>query len=66
MDIGTDKVPLEIRKKTCPAVSVSRVPHHQIDIIQPDERYTAGQRQRDTKRIIKEIQKRNKLPMIVG
>ncbi|PJA48277.1 MAG: tRNA (adenosine(37)-N6)-dimethylallyltransferase MiaA [candidate division SR1 bacterium CG_4_9_14_3_um_filter_40_9] len=57
MDIGTDKVPLKIRK---------RIPHHQIDTIDPDERYTAGQRQHDTKRIIKEIQKRKKLPMIVG
>lgn len=57
MDIGTDKIPLEIRNK---------IPHHQIDIIEPDEQYTAGQRQHDTKRIIKEIQSRNKLPMIVG
>jgi len=57
MDIGTDKVPLKIRK---------RIPHHQIDTIDPDERYTADQRQHDTKRIIKEIQKRKKLPMIVG
>lgn len=56
MDIGTDKISLEIRKK---------IPHHQIDIIQPDEQYTAGQRQRDTKEIIKEIQKRKRLPMIV-
>lgn len=57
MDIGTDKVSNEIRQ---------RIPHHQIDIIEPTERYTAGQRQRDTKRIIKEIQSRGKLPMIVG
>ncbi|MBU0626300.1 hypothetical protein KKH82_02485 [Patescibacteria group bacterium] len=32
MDIGTDKVSKEIREK---------VPHHQIDIIRPDQQYTA-------------------------
>lgn len=57
MDIGTDKISLDIRKK---------IPHHQIDIIDPKERYTAGQRQQDTKNLIKEIQNRNRLPMIVG
>jgi tRNA dimethylallyltransferase len=57
MDIGTDKVPLEIREK---------IPHHQIDIITPDQNYTAGQRKADTEKNIQEIQKRNKLPIIVG
>ena len=57
MDIGTDKVSQEIR---------DRIPHHQIDIVNPDERYTAGQWQKDTYRIIEEIQSRGKLPMIVG
>jgi tRNA dimethylallyltransferase len=57
MNIGTDKVSAEIRQK---------IPHHLIDIVNPDERYTAGQRQNDTKRIVKEILSRGKLPMIVG
>lgn len=57
MDVGTDKVPAEIRKK---------IPHHQIDIVDPDELYTAGQWQKDTIRWITDIQKRGKLPMIVG
>lgn len=57
MNIGTDKVSQEIR---------DRIPHHQIDIVDPDQRYTAGQRQKDTYRIIEEIQSRGKLPMIVG
>ncbi len=56
MDIGTDKVPLAIREKT---------PHHQIDIVDPDQRYTAGQWQKDTIRLIWEIQARGKLPVIV-
>ncbi len=57
MDIGTDKISQEIRKK---------VPHHQIDIISPDEHYTAGQWQTDTENIIRDIQTRGKIPMIVG
>lgn len=57
MDIGTDKVSKEIREK---------VPHHQIDIIRPDQQYTAWQRQYDTNTIIEDILKRKKLPMIVG
>jgi len=32
MDIGTDKISEEIRQK---------IPHHQVDIINPDEHYTA-------------------------
>ena len=56
MNIGTDKVSQEI---------LDKVPHHQIDIVNPDESYTAWQRQKDTKRQIKEIQSRWKLPMIV-
>ena len=32
MDVGTDKVPLEWREK---------IPHYQIDIVNPDETYTA-------------------------
>jgi tRNA dimethylallyltransferase len=57
MNIGTDKVSQEIR---------DRIPHHQIDIVDPDQRYTAGQWQKDVYRIIEEIQSRGKLPMIVG
>lgn len=56
MNIGTDKVSQEI---------LDKVPHHQIDIVNPDESYTAWQRQKDAKRQIKEIQSRWKLPMIV-
>lgn len=32
MDIGTDKISQEIRQQ---------IPHHQIDIIDPDQHYTA-------------------------
>ena len=57
MDIWTDKVSEEIRAK---------IPHHQINIINPDETYTAGQRKEDTRKIIKQIQSRWHLPIIVG
>lgn len=57
MNIGTDKVSKDI---------LDKIPHHQIDIVDPDEKYTAWQWQKDAKRQIKEIQSRWKLPMIVG
>jgi len=49
MNIGTDKVPDDILKK---------IPHHQINIVDPDQRYTAGQWQKDTIEIVKDIQKK--------
>ena len=57
MNIGTDKVPQEILQK---------ISHHQIDIVDPDETYTSGQRKNDVYKIIPEIISRKKLPMIVG
>ncbi len=56
MDIGTDKISQEIREK---------IPHHQVDIINPDEHYTAWQWQNDTEKIIAHIQSRKNIPMIV-
>lgn len=56
MDIGTDKVSADIRQ---------RIPHHQIDIIDPDQTYTAWQRQQDTYQIIHDIQQRGNIPVIV-
>lgn len=56
MDIGTDKISQTIR---------DTVPHHQIDIINPDEHYTAGQRQSDTEKIIEDIQFRSNIAVIV-
>lgn len=57
MNIWTDKVSQEI---------LDKIPHHQINIVNPDESYTAWQRQKDAKGQIKEIQSMWKLPMIVG
>ena len=57
MDIWTDKVPMEWREK---------VPHHQIDIVNPDETYTAWQWKSDVEREVEEILWRGKNPIIVG
>jgi len=56
MNIWTDKVSQEI---------LDKIPHHQINIVNPDESYTAWQWQKDVQKQIKEIQSRWKLPMIV-
>jgi tRNA dimethylallyltransferase len=57
MDIGTDKISAAIRE---------RIPHHLIDIVDPDQIYTAGERQHDAHRLIGEIQDRGHIPVIVG
>lgn len=57
MDLGTDKISSQIRAK---------VPHHMIDIRDPDESYSLADFQRDAKRIIADIHRRNKVPMLVG
>ena len=57
MNIGTDKVPQDILQK---------IPHHQIDIVDPDETYTSGQRKNDVYKIVPDILARKKLPIIVG
>lgn len=56
-DIGTDKVSLDERLG---------IPHHLIDIADPTEVYTAAQFAIDAARIIREIQARGRLPIIVG
>lgn len=56
MDIGTDKVDLASRQ---------RIPHHMIDIVAPDQIYTAGEWKQDILKLIPEIQARGKLPVIV-
>lgn len=57
MDIGTAKPTRAERQK---------VPYHLIDIIFPDEKYSAWQFCQDARRVIREIEKRGKIPMLVG
>jgi tRNA dimethylallyltransferase len=57
MDIGTAKATPE---------ELARVPHHLIDIIDPDEEYSVALFQEAATRLITEINARGKLPFIVG
>jgi len=57
MDIGTDKVSDEAR---------ARVPHHGLDLVDPDRRYSAGQFARDVRRWIPGIEGRGRVPLLVG
>lgn len=57
MDIGTGKPSPEI---------LARHPHHLVDILDPSERYSAGQFVRDVSNAIPQIRARGRLPVLVG
>ena len=57
MDIWTDKVSKSIQEK---------IPHHLIDIVEPNENFTAGQWREESLKSINLIKARKKLPIIVG
>jgi tRNA dimethylallyltransferase len=57
LDIGTAKAG---------AAERARVPHHLIDIREPDEPYSVADFLRDAARTIGEIRARDRLPLIVG
>ena len=57
MDIGTDKVTPESR---------ARVPHHGLDLLDPDEPYSAGRFARDARAWILEIRERGRVPIVAG
>ena len=57
MDIGTAKPGAELR---------AQVPHHLIDIIDPDQSYSAGRWREDAIRTVTQIFERKKIPMLVG
>jgi tRNA dimethylallyltransferase len=56
-DIGTAKPTVEER---------AEVPHHLIDVADPDEPFDAGRYVREAERAIGEIRARGKVPMLVG
>jgi tRNA dimethylallyltransferase len=56
-DIGTDKPPLAGRRG---------VPHHLIDVAEPDEEYTAARYAREAADAIRDIAARGRLPILVG
>ena len=57
MDVGTDKVGARERVL---------VPHHGLDIRDPDQRYSAGEFGRDARRWIGAIQARGRVPVLAG
>ncbi|HBU00547.1 MAG: tRNA dimethylallyltransferase [Thermotoga petrophila] len=57
MDIGTAKPTSEQRR---------RVPHHMIDIIDPDEYYNAFMYRKDSLRAMEDVLRRGKIPVYVG
>jgi tRNA dimethylallyltransferase len=56
-DIGSAKPTLQERQ---------RVPHHMIDIREPTEVFTAGDYQREARRVLEEIRNRGGIPILVG
>jgi tRNA dimethylallyltransferase len=57
MDIGTAKPAPSLRR---------RVPHHGLDLLDPDESYSAGRFARDAWGWISEIRGRGRIPVVVG
>jgi tRNA dimethylallyltransferase len=56
-DIGTAKLPLQERRG---------IPHHLVDILNPDELFTAGEYARLARDVLSEISSRGKLPILAG
>ena len=57
LDIGTAKPTARQREQ---------IPHHLIDILEPTERYSAARFAQDARRLIREINARGRLPLLVG
>jgi len=56
-EIGTARTPPEERRG---------VPHHMLDLIDPDRVYTAGDYARDARAVLSDISRRGKLPVVAG
>jgi tRNA dimethylallyltransferase len=56
-DIGTAKLPAAERRG---------IPHHLLDLLDPDEVFSAGDYARHARRILQEIASRGTLPVVVG
>jgi tRNA dimethylallyltransferase len=57
MDVGTAKASPEERRA---------IPHHGLDLVDPDERYSAGRFARDARAWLGEIRGRGRVPILVG
>jgi len=57
MDVGTDKVSMNTR---------AEIPHHMIDVVDPDGYFSAADFAEGAKRIVVDIVSRGKTPILVG
>ena len=57
MDLGTAKPTTEER---------ARLPHHLIDVAEPDKPFTAGEYSRQARAALKDIAERGRLPIVTG
>src|SRR5579871_2569938 len=57
MDIGTAKPTAEERR---------RVPHHVLDVVDPDQTYSLASYQQQAREAIERIQARGRVPVLVG
>jgi tRNA dimethylallyltransferase len=57
MELGTAKPTVEER---------ARLPHHLIDVVEPDQPYTAGEYSRAARAALREIAGRGRLPIVTG
>src|SRR6201988_4612084 len=57
MDLGTAKPTPEER---------AHIPHHLIDVLDPDKPFTAGDYSRRARAALKEISSRGRLPIVTG
>ncbi|MBI2463834.1 tRNA (adenosine(37)-N6)-dimethylallyltransferase MiaA [Candidatus Peregrinibacteria bacterium] len=57
MNIGTDKIPQEKQEN---------IPHHMLNIVNPDEPFTLADFKDRTEKIIEEIRERGHVPFLVG
>jgi tRNA dimethylallyltransferase len=56
-DFGTAKLPVEARRG---------VPHHLIDVLDPDQLFTAGEYARMARAVLEDISARGRLPVVAG
>lgn len=66
-NIGTGKPYLGRQwKRRGSRVMIENIPHYFVDILRPNQEYTAAQFKKEALRIIKDIEKRDHLPFLVG
>ena len=63
MDIGTAKTPRPMHRRES---KLAGIPHHMIDIIKPNQKFTVALFKKQATKIIKKIQQKKGIPFLVG